>query len=73
LIEPIVPVVFPVVRPLFSTASPIVGVLTTLLIVPIASMKPVESIVPLRRAATAQSTLLPSIGAVVKSATMVAG
>jgi hypothetical protein len=57
LIEAIVPVVVPVVRPLFSTANPIAGGLTTLLIVPIPSIKPVESIWPARSAATAQSTL----------------
>ena len=46
VVELIVPVVKPVVRPLFATERPTVGVRTTLLMVPMSSMKPVPSISP---------------------------
>src|SRR6185503_7302609 len=72
LVELMLPVVNPVVRPLFATERPTVGTLTTLLIVPMSSIKPVPSICPDRNCAMAQSTPELRAGATVKSATTVA-
>src|SRR5262249_22901648 len=71
LIESIVPVVNPVVRPLLATLSPTDGAITILLGTPISSINPLASINPGLSSATAASTLDPSAGAAVKSATTV--
>src|SRR5215475_6669987 len=70
LIEEIVPVVNPVVRPLLATLNPADGAITTLLGTPMSSINPVGSIAPVLSCATAASTLDPSAGAAVKSATI---
>src|SRR5215475_14876960 len=71
LIEEIVPVVNPVVRPLLATLNPTDGLLTILLGMPMSSINPVGSIAPGLSCATAASTFEePSVGATVKSATI---
>src|SRR5688500_20080642 len=55
-----VPVVKPVVRPLFATDMPTAGATTALLITPMSSIAPVASIVPGLNCAIAASTFEPN-------------
>src|SRR2546425_372580 len=73
LIEPMVPVWQPVVRPLFATGSPTRGVPGVEQGTPMSRIEPPESIWPARSAAMAASTFwVPSGTAWLKSATTVA-